>query len=191
MSASNIDLSLLEDIVLGDLSGMDHGIQVEITTTPVQFQPQLFTSMYVKIPKKPNPISAVVKESIPLGNIPPSEKEAFAFFVRYIHEMARKLSYQLFEHDPRIGMRFHEDFPNSPLFDPPYVTTTFKEWNQQVRRRGYKDDMTEALAKCPFCNRYFTEVELFSVYPPVVWCGGNVGFSHTHCAPWVTPLKGP
>ena len=104
--------------------------------------------------------------------------------------LARKMSFQFFELDPRIGIPLTTNamvpFPSSPLFDPPYIVESYAHYLCKPASRFTQEDREVAgtLKTCSFCES--------PIYPfggsrkPGVWCGGNVGFAHTDCAPWVT-----
>ena len=91
-----------------------------------------------------------------------------------LQEMAQKLSPKLYEQDPRRGLPLSlgEEFPRSPLFDR--IGLNPRDHAVRMSSRG-----RDTFNVCPFCEDVNT--------PQSIWCGGNVGWSHTKCAPWITP----
>lgn len=104
---------------------------------------------------------------------------------RTYHALARKMSRTLFEFDPRIGLPLNDRFPDCPLFDPPYITHPYQTYLGLQRNKVFDETFT-TLTTCPFCQGRLFGVPVTGVNPGV-WCGGNVGFAHEACAPWVTP----
>ena len=88
-------------------------------------------------------------------------------------KMALRLAPQLFEKDPRIGISIMkgEKFPRAPLFDRPIP---------QDPRTEAANFLRNGISRpCPFCSKILDN--------NVLWCGGNVGYAHGECAPWVKP----
>jgi len=108
---------------------------------------------------------------------------------RTYHELARKMSRTLFEYDPRIGLPLNDRFPDCPLFDPPYINLPYQNYlGGKSKLQGNKvfDETFTTLTTCPFCQGRLSRDPTTGIYLGV-WCGGNVGFAHDSCAPWVTP----
>jgi len=123
------------------------------------------------------------------------------FVLKSLEEMAHKCAPSFYEIDPRIGM-FHIDdpkpIPECPLFDPinpiARASTTYrvyqKEWsNSGSRMMGQPSSLSLAFP-CVFCSISVldaTPSSLFRVATEnrVVWGGGNIGWVHRKCAPWI------
>lgn len=115
-------------------------------------------------------------------------------------DMARKFAPHFYEIDPRIGLSMCvPGFPESPLFDPPegglqsptYCLSLYKritEWCMgnvgQRHLYPHKHQGTE----CVFCHE---SVVVHEVPEEIVWGGGNTGWVHHRCAPWILLSTAP
>ena len=136
-----------------------------------------------------------IRDTIDLGTVP--ETEAIRLVYKRFIKMAQRLSYQLFEMDPRIGLYRTLNFPYSPLFDPPYLKQPYRIYlseplHQRPTYRGNAENRPPAdiLQRCPLCNCFtsnfssnFGEINADAG----VWGGANLGFVHPRCVPWITP----
>lgn len=189
---TNFDPLVLQSVVLGDLEPADIQLKVDVV-----FEAKPFTTDYLLgiTVTKPDGSDVRVKELIPARDLHASRDKKVLVWSA-LHKMARKLSFQLFEVDPRIGLPLTTNtvvrFPSSPLFDPPYIQAPFPRYLCEVydrdeRLKPEEAEVSRQLKTCPFCET--------AIYPfngsrkPGVWCGGNVGFAHEACAPWVTPRR--
>lgn len=137
-------------------------------------------------------------EGTQFGTLHITDAEKVAF--EGIKHMAYKLSPSLYEFDPRIGMNLAEEldwlptrFPSCPLFDPPSPirrpTTGFQyyrqvsKWCQDNRLpRTSHPGGTPLDEGCVFCR----ESVIAHPFPEeIIWGGGNIGWVHRYCAPWV------
>lgn len=179
------------DIVFGDLNAEDYP-WLEVTTSPedIPFSPHIKIHLDVT-DKRPNGQRYTATETISTFHINKSEPERLEFLMRVIERMARTLSVRLFEIDPRIGLPLYPDFPSCPLFDPPYVTEPYKDIFHNPNPNS-NHPAKQALLRCAFCQRQLFFVSTYrNEHRPAVWCGGNVGFAHNECAPWVQLLPIP
>lgn len=190
MPLRDADPDIIRGIVLGDLEPAD----ILPMRVDVVFEAKPFTSDIVLglTVVKGDGSTVKLKELLSLKLLTASNLDPDTVVWRSYHAMARKLSFQLFEADPRIGLPLTSNsmvpFPNSPLFDPPYITATYAKYlclTKDTRLSPAETQVSLSLTRCPFCES--------AIYPfggarrPGVWCGGNVGFAHEECAPWVKP----
>jgi hypothetical protein len=185
------DFEVVEALVFGDLDPRECPLKVAFLWDAKPFSSDMMVGIKVT---KTDGGELKVKDVVPLklllDNSNGSQEAIWDIYLA----LARKLSFQLFELDPRIGLPLTTNsmvpFPNSPLFDPPYITTTYVRYlcdayDRDERLKPEEAQVSRQLKQCPFCER--------SIRPfgksrePGVWCGGNVGFAHEECAPWVTP----
>lgn len=106
--------------------------------------------------------------------------------------MACNIAPSLFEVDPRIGRGLDESFPRSPLLDPP-GDLHLKLPLLAKKMKSEPQHLPEARSRffCPLCSRplfphdahdFLKEMKEVSV----IWGGGNLGWVHACCAPWVS-----
>lgn len=187
MPKYDFDPEFIRDIVFGDLVYQDHPtIVVTILHEPVPFKEEVMLGLSVSVEGS---TPRVVKEILNLKRISGSDIENSVW--RKYHEIARKMSYHLFEKDPRIGLALKGGFPNCPLFDPPYIRAPIRNYLEEKGGDGiWKKspetiEVKKTLTTCPFCE---TPIHPYGGSRRLgLWCGGNVGFAHEGCAPWVTP----
>lgn len=191
MAAFSPDLDLVVSIVLGDVNATDIP---QILITPlyesVGFQPHKTLGLTVTIKDGTvlGPGLAIdkvltIRDVLVTKNIAPEDLETQVW--RVYHVIARKMSFQLFEDDPRIGLPLDSGFPDCPLFDPPYIKLPYAEYfSPRIASQPDLVEVYNTLTTCPFCSRSL-------IGRTTVWCGGNVGFAHQACAPWVTPKPAP
>jgi len=184
------DPDLIRGVVLGDLEPADIlPLRVDVVALPVPLSTDYLFGLSVI---KADGGTVKIKERMAVKVLTESNQDPDTVIWQTYHTMARKLSYQLFEVDPRIGLPLTSNsmvpFPNSPLFDPPYITATYAKYlclTKDTRLSPEEVQVSISLTRCPFCET--------PIYPfggsrkPGVWCGGNVGFAHEDCAPWVLP----
>lgn len=113
----------------------------------------------------------------------PAGGEAEPFVFGTLEAMAGKLAPHLFEYDPRIGMPLSEQFPECPLFDPSLMRAGVKRALRHLQRGDAQVpretlELADSIGKCPLCGSA-------SVVLESVWGGGNLGFVHAECAPWI------
>lgn len=113
--------------------------------------------------------------------------------------LARRFAPNFYEIDPRIGYTMQDStFPVSPLFDPELqtaqhpsiafnayqrVTTWCKgDLNSRFRYPGLRNSQTD----CVFCHQ---NVLAHEIPKEIVWGGGNIGWVHDDCAPWIEAYK--
>lgn len=187
MPKYDFDPEFIRDIVFGDLRAADYpDIFVAVHHDPVPFTEEVTVGLSVSA-KGGAPITA--KEVLNLKRIAQGDLERTVWSA--FHGLARKMSFKLFEHDPRIGLPLAEGFPNCPLFDPPYIQAPIRNYLMEKggdgiwKKKPETIEVKKTLTTCPFCENpihpYGNSRRLG------VWCGGNVGFAHEECAPWVTP----
>lgn len=89
-------------------------------------------------------------------------------------DLAKFVAPRLYEYDPRtgIGITLGGEFPVSPLFDRP-------NYNVGLEAQLFTEKEHYEGERCPFCNFFNNESS--------VWGGGNVGWTHASCAPWIVP----
>ena len=192
MPLRDADPAIVIGVVLGDLEPADIlPLKVEMLWEAKPFTSDIVMGLTVT---KKDGSTVKLKELLSLKLLTGSNMDPDTVIWRSYHAMARKMSFQLFEVDPRIGLPLDENsakqFPTSPLFDPPYIKAPYSRYLSDVQERGETLSGEEAeaehhLKRCPFCEG--------AIYPYGgsrrlgVWCGGNVGFAHEECAPWVKP----
>lgn len=185
------DAEIIRGLVLGDLE--DKVIPLKVL---VMCEAKPFTSSYILGLQvtKPDGVEVRVKDSLPVKSFTVGSSPEQVLWQAFV-SMARKMSFQLFEVDPRIGLPLTSNsmvpFPSSPLFDPPYITAPYPRYLVPVYDRDERLSTEEAqtarhLKHCPFCRTAI--YPFYGARKPGVWCGGNVGFAHEECAPWVTPI---
>ena len=181
MLSKNIDTTLITAIVMGDLlDNTPDNFKVTVDWKPVPFKDEVVLGLNVRM-EGDGGCNQTICEVFSLKNILPEdlEREIWGAY----HTLARKLSFRLFEHDPRRGLSPTSSFPDCPLFDPPYVTLPYTNYLSPGLLGHTTKEFREAqriLTTCPFCEQSTKGRDS-------VWCGGNVGFAHTHCAPWEPP----
>jgi hypothetical protein len=119
-----------------------------------------------------------------------SNTDQFRLISQTYYRIARKMARSLFENDPRIGLYLITQFPDCPLFDPPYIENTYRFYLTQVEAMMSRADLDarKNLQTCPFCQGPMFCIGLPHVHTAAeggIWCGGTVGFAHPSCAPWV------
>lgn len=157
------------------LGGLELELQVNIRNSDLQI-----------IDRIENKFSVSPKQCIQWGGV----ELLHAFF-----DMSRRIAPRMYEYDPRIGRPLESPFPAFPLADPLDLGIT-GDLDECIRAAITKTQVYSSLeieqdhspvgglAKCPFCQRVnFTRPG----NKPSIWCGGNVGFAHQECAPWVKP----
>ncbi len=182
------DPDIIRGVVLGDLDPADIPLKVDVLWQHLPFASDVVLGLTVT---KTDGGTVRAKEALPMKLLTASNLDPNEVVWQTYHRIARKMSFQLFEVDPRIGLPLTSNsmvrFPNSPLFDPPYIDSTYVRYlcsTQDVRLSAVELQVSGSLKRCPFCES--------AIYPfggsrkPGVWCGGNVGFAHEECAPWVT-----
>lgn len=186
MSSFDFDPEFLVSIAMGDLSAKDYShIKVEPLYEPQPFRNEAVVGLKVSIEPE---VNWTIRESVNLKKIASDDVER-SIWATY-HGIARKMSLRLFEHDPRIGLPLAEGFPNCPLFDPPYLWAPIRTYLMKGGDKKWKEqpdtvDIKKTLTTCPFCQ---DSIHPFNGSRRLgLWCGGNVGFAHGECAPWVTP----
>lgn len=187
MPKYDFDPEFIRDIVLGEVQVGDcPNVKITVLHEPVPLMEEVVLGISVEASGIP-PVTG--KEVLNLKRVAQGDAERTVWSA--YHSIARKLSFKLFEYDPRIGLPLSEEFPNCPLFDPPYLIHPIRnhlrekggdaEWKRKPEVQAVKKTLTT----CPFCE--------MPIWPyggsrrTGVWCGGNVGFAHEDCAPWVTP----
>lgn len=186
MPRYDFDPELIVGIVLGDLSATDYpSLAVVPLYEPHPFKDEMVLGLTVSI----GPVQGqTVREVLSLKRVAPEDVELLVW--RTYHSIARKMAFKLFEQDPRIGISLSENFPDCPLFDPPYIQAPIRNylmkggdgiWKKKPETLEVKDTLTT----CPLCNRHIHPFD--GSRELGVWCGGNLGFAHENCAPWVTP----
>jgi len=188
MGPPNFDLTLAVSVILGDLEITDYPhmtVRAEYENPP--FQAAVIIGLFVKADGH-DPVS--LRESIPARAF--TGHDPFRLVIQTYGNLARKMSRSLFEIDPRIGLPLTVLFPDCPLFDPPYIEQPYKNYLSKTGSLSVKEqDVRRILRTCPFCQGIMFCVGLPNSGSTVeggVWCGGNVGFAHPSCAPWVTPV---
>jgi hypothetical protein len=178
---------ILLGIILGDVSLGDyqHLIKVLLGYKYDTFQQEVVASLMVKVDSDRQEF--ICREALSLRHIEDADMEREVW--RVYHGMARKMSFRLFEFDPRIGLPMNDSFPDCPLFDPPYIVGPYSHYLALKPIPGQVTpktrEVTKTLTTCPFCLG--RSLPFGGSLNPAVWCGGNVGFAHEACAPWVTP----
>ena len=186
MPKYDFDPEFIRDIIFGDVRASDHPqIKVTIYHEPIPFKDEVLVGVGVEVPDL-RPV--VVREVLNLKRIPAEDLERTVWSA--YHSIARKMSFRLFEKDPRIGLGLSDRFPNCPLFDPPYIRapirTYLKKGGDGIWKR--EPETVEVLRTLTTCHICETSIHPYEGSRRLgVWCGGNVGFAHEDCAPWVTP----
>lgn len=188
MPLRDADPDIIRGIVLGDLEPADIlPLKVEVIWEAKPFTSDIVLGLTVV---KGDGGTVRLKELLSQKLLMASNTDPDTVIWRSYHAMARKMSFQLFEADPRIGLPLTSNsmvpFPSSPLFDPPYITAPYPRYLCTLTPMTPEEsEVASRLKHCPFCMGW--------IHPfgnsrrPGVWCGGYVGFSHEECAPWVTP----
>lgn len=186
MPRYDFDPEFIRDIVFGDVRAADYtGVEVSVQHEPVPFKEEVVVGLSVSVN---GATPHVAKEVLRYKCIPQEDLER-AVWTKF-YSIARKMSFMLFENDPRIGLPLDDGFPNSPLFDPPYIQAPIRNYLMKGgdgiwKKKPETIEVTRNLTTCPFCDE--------AIHPYGgsrrlgIWCGGNVGFAHEDCAPWVTP----
>lgn len=184
---ANRDLIL--SIILGDLN--PDGLKERGVGINVQYRYDTFTEEVVlgiqvtveRVQKNFNVREVIQRMALAQSNMDPEQ-----LIWRTYHALARKMSRTLFEFDPRIGLPLNDRFPDCPLFDPPNVGLPYAKYLNMTDPERALSSMREtfiSLTTCPFCQGRIHPYD--GSHKKGVWCGGNVGFAHEACAPWVTP----
>lgn len=106
-------------------------------------------------------------------------------------DLARSLAPHLFELDPRIGLPIDSSwFPMTPLFDPmvfhhPPFGNGWSVWylaHQEASLSNTPQRIPDGVSHCVFCG-----LSVLKDADPggVVWGGGNIGWVHHSCTPWI------
>jgi len=128
----------------------------------------------------------------------PSMNDSEEVVFQSFKKLAEKLAPSFYEIDPRIGLSFAgETFPNSPLFDPPLnirrPSTGFHHYRKTVDwAEKHRLPLTSAPASAPTVDNCALCQESVIQSPDpetIVWGGGNVGWVHLECAPWIEDRK--
>jgi hypothetical protein len=121
-----------------------------------------------------------------------SQQEAESAILRHFESIAQKLAPSLFEIDPRIGKTILFPFDRCPLFDPgensrtPFFGHSFFQkifgWAKEnhLPVSSYPGEIP--ITPCPFCGR---GVIGDSSPRDIYWGGGNIGWIHGECGPWL------
>lgn len=187
MPRVDIDPEFITSIVLGDVTPQNHPhLSVTVIHEPHPFTQQTVLGLTVSI----GPVQGhTIREVFSTKKVPQEDLEREIW--RSYYEIARKMAYKLFEEDPRIGLSLSEHFPDCPLFDPPYLAAPYRNYLREKggdgiwKKKPETLEVKRTLTTCPRCEE--------PMHPfggsrkPGVWCGGNLGFLHEECAPWVTP----
>lgn len=123
--------------------------------------------------------------------------KAETFILNELQRLASRLAPKLFELDPRIGVSFWDcvfskgdmklAFPLSPIFDPPPpapIPTTPILHMRGIAEGSTLGDRHRPDVRCPFCQLRITN--LLERDEVAWWGGGNLGWVHAKCAPWIT-----
>ena len=115
------------------------------------------------------------------------------FILESFTDLARRFSFNFYELDPRIGVAISSPLLSSPLFDPMDVERdplfcsnlhrSILEWESYSSQSYSHPLISEPSTKCIFCTE---SVLRYSKPEEVHWGGGNLGWVHRACAPWVT-----
>lgn len=194
MPKFDFDPDLIVSIVLGDLSPTDcPGIKITAIYQYDIFKEDAVLGIEVLVDAVNQRF--ITREVLPRIVMASIESDLDRMIWGIYHNLARKLSFKLFEYDPRIGLPLSIKFPDCPLFDPPYIVVPYQNYlgggpkpqgkvSNSTNITKY-NDVSNTLTTCPFCQGRIHPFE-GGIYPGV-WCGGNVGFAHEDCAPWVVP----
>jgi hypothetical protein len=186
MPKYDFDPEFIRDIVLGDLQATDcPSVTITVHHEPLPLNDEVVLGLSVKSSSG----TVTGKEVLSLKRVAREDAERTVWSA--YHSIARKLSFKLFEQDPRIGLPLNDGFPNCPLFDPPYLIHPIRNHLREKggdanwKQKPEVQEVKKTLTTCPFCE--------MPIWPyggsrrPGVWCGGNVGFAHEECASWVKP----
>ena len=187
MPKYDFDPEFIRDIVFGDLRAADYDhITVIVHHEPIPFKDEVLMGLTVTVP---DTAPVVVKEVLNLKRIAQEDLERTVWAT--YNGIARKMSFRLFEKDPRIGLPLAEGFPNCPLFDPPYIQAPIRNYLKEKggdgiwKKKPETVEVKKTLTTCHFCD---SPIHPYGGSRRLgVWCGGNAGFAHEDCAPWVTP----
>jgi hypothetical protein len=127
------------------------------------------------------------------GSLAADSTQAERFALSVFSDLARRFAPTFYEVDPRIGQTMAgKKFPMSPLFDPSvsiqrpdFCFDFYQRVTEWLGGRG--EDRHFYPQKypgpgCVFCRENVVEHE----HPEeVLWGGGNVGWVHHSCAPWI------
>jgi hypothetical protein len=123
--------------------------------------------------------------------------EAEMIILMAFEELARRFAPHLYEIDPRIGFTLNmESFPSSPLFDPqdrkqnPTFCLKMLKQITKLHESPWMDSSIDRVSHpetaCVFCKNYVLQ----DSPDQIVWGGGNVGWVHCGCAPWIRVQRG-
>jgi len=119
-----------------------------------------------------------------------SKDDSAREIAQVIENLAYQISPYLYEVDPRIGRDIGENpFPESPLFDPTLeirrpAHNASVYWKARAEDPSPGPDAYEAQDsdRCAFCS----ESVIWAPSPEeILWGGGNLGWVHQICAPWI------
>jgi hypothetical protein len=187
MPKIDIDPEFIVSIVLGDLNAPDYpDLSVTVLRETHPFKDEMVLGLSVSLGPVQN---HAIREVLHLKRVPPEDLERTVWQTYY--NVARKMAFKLFEIDPRIGLPLSENFPNCPLFDPPYLAAPYRNYLKERggdavwKRKPETIEVKKTLTTCPRCDEPIHPYE--GSRKPGVWCGGNLGFAHEECVPWVAP----
>lgn len=188
MPRVDIDPDFITSIVMGDVTPTDcPQVRVTVLHEAVPFKDEVVLGLCVSVGPVQN---LTVREVLSLKRVAFEDVERTVWRVYF--DLARKMAFKLFEHDPRIGLPLSENFPDCPLFDPPYLAAPYRNYlkerggDAQWKRKPETLEVKRTLTVCPRCDEHMHPYE--GSRKPGVWCGGNLGFAHEECVPWVTPV---
>jgi hypothetical protein len=196
----NANRDLLLSIILGDIDPASlegTGVNVEVLSQSDPFAGEIVLGIRVVVSRIGKDFT--LREVTSTKNIAMMNMDTEQFIWRSYHAIARKMARTLFEFDPRIGLPLNKFFPDCPLFDPSYIVVPYQNYLGDGVKPTLKPGITattniidyretfNTLTTCHFC------MDRIAPYGggvlPGVWCGGNVGFAHDNCAPWVEPRR--
>jgi hypothetical protein len=128
------------------------------------------------------------------GSLAADSAQAERFALSVFSDLARRFAPTFYEIDPRIGLSMEgAKFPMSPLFDPSGgsqrptfcfdIYKKISDWSGGDTSQRFRYPENLPGCECVFCRESVVAHE----FPEdVIWGGGNVGWVHSDCAPWIT-----
>jgi hypothetical protein len=180
---------VLTSIVLGDLDPeyvKDRGVDLTLDYTYDSFTENAVLAIAVEVPSRKKSFRS--KEVVSSRDMREQNVDWEHLLWRALHSLARKMSMTLLEYDPRIGLPLNDEFPNSPLFDPPGVNLPYEKYLNPGRSHNLELlELHKSLTTCPFCELRIAPYG--DSTQEGVWGGGNIRFAHKECVPWVEPQR--
>jgi hypothetical protein len=206
----NSSSELLEEALFGDVPqavwSQKFKVDFLVTQDNLGFNPNLAIEIRLRVGDDPS--VARTKRLITLKTLTTmSEVDAIYVLGQEVGQAVLSLQTpRVLEHDPRIGMIYtiygsHINWPRMPLCDrvtlkhgafsaflnPFRFLNELQRYLQHAETAGHDRGSSHIPIPCPFCGNADLVRDHSHTPRSVVWAGGNVGWAHSRCAPWLEP----